>query len=178
MTWRRLHSTERSALVIFAVLFLSTFVEAWLYRKLWIGSLVVLLFVWMVALMIAVLKVGDALRDDDLDGRRRIRVLASVPSAILIVLVSKFGLQLGPRTEASLYLMWHSDELRQAEIKAGSGQAAAIPYLSRIPDGGTSIIHSNVPPYQLSSAEQLRLTNEHITGCLRLIHDAWICDHD
>jgi len=178
MSWGRFHPTERAALVIFSLLFASTFVEGWLYRQFWILGFGALALLWFAAILAALVYTTVAIRDPALTGDARTRAVAAVPAALALVLFSKFGLDLGSRAEASGYLLIHSSEMRRAQERAGPMRPASINFLQGIPDGGEAIIRWNGDPTQLAQTDQVKLTGERIKRCSRIVPDAWLCGYD
>lgn len=170
----RLLPSERIAIVVLAVLMVPTFFSATLYRAFWfLGPLLLLL--WGLALLIAVFHVGFALKDPHDGTAARLRAALAVPASVAVATALHLGVALGPRVEASAYLLSHSAGMDAAQREAGAGQPAALPYLEGVPDGGQAIIRSSEPPNNLPGEEQYRLTAGRITGCDRIIPDAWLC---
>jgi hypothetical protein len=120
-------------------------------------------FLWVTAPLLAIIHTAGAVRDPEIEGRRRVRAIASAPIAIALVLASKFGLSLGQRLEASAYLMFHRDEMMEAERRAAPGEAAEIKFVEGIPDGGLAIV---------------RWHKEPIRNCRRIWPRAWLCHYN
>jgi len=174
----RLLPAERTAVVIFCLLLLGAALRAELYRRLWVLSLLPIGLLWLIALSLTVANLVSAVRDDGLTRAERMRKGAALPSAMVLFLLLSWVAALPERAAASVYLAMHKLELAAAIGQAGPEQAAAIPYIEGVPDGGVAIVHSPVVrPDRLSQEEQSRLTSERIRGCRRII-GGWLCDYD
>jgi len=171
-------ATERTAVVVFCLLVLGAALGAELYRRLWVLALLLTALLWLIALSMMIANLVSAIRDNGLTSRERVRSGAAVPLAIALFLLLSWVAALPERAAASLYLTFHQAQFAVAVSHAGPTQAAAIPYLEGVPDGGVAIVHSPVVrPEQLSQEEQVRLTGERIHRCRRIV-GAWLCGYD
>ncbi|GAA4003191.1 hypothetical protein [Sphingomonas humi] len=174
----RLMPEERLALLLGAIYIFLNLIWKELYDRYWIFAAIPHLIFWIVVLAFAIDRAASARHKDHLPPQRR-RAAVAIPLVLGSLWFVETFVGVTPRLLAASSLALRSEEMADAQSKAGPGRAASIPYLEGIPDGGVKIIrYAEGNPKDLSQAEQLRLTGERIHGCKRIGRQDWLCGYD
>ena len=176
---RRLQANTWIGAALAAIYLILCAFWVWLYNRFWIfGGLAFLLF-WIVALSTVFGRGIDAAKNPDLSSGAKMRAIIAIPLFLLAAKVVDVEWSLGVRVAARIAIEGRSAELEEAQRKAGAGQAAAIPYMEGVPDGGAALIrYAGGNPAKLAWAEQSRLVGENIYLCRTIGRSDWICWYD
>ena len=175
----RLKPNELIGLVLAVIYLLLNAAWAWLYTRFGIGAIVPFLLYWIVAISCVFGRGIDAWNEPGLSRGATMRAILAIPLLVVGAKIVDVAVSPGDRIAAAIALSQRAEEVQLAQIEAGPGRAAAIPYLQGIPDGGVKLIrHAGGDPVRLSAEEQLRLTGERIGGCASIGGDDWICGYD